>query len=454
MAGDRDGRDGSTGMGKTIVREKKRIRTASQKLVESLQRSNKRLSEANEELQEEIVGHRWLAEALRESEERHCAVLQTANDAIISIDSWGNIISWNRGAQVIFGYTEEEILGKEITVLIPRQFRDDFREGMARLSAGEGPDYKSWMNEFLGMRKDGSVFPTEVSLAEWKAGKDTFYTSIVRDITERKRAEEELKETNERLDLQNEELRVQGQELLEKSKELEKANQAKSEFLAHMSHELRTPLNVIIGFAELMQGQVPGKVNTEQKQCLDDILGSSRYLLTLVNDILDLTKIESGKVELRLRKVSLPDLVESIKSEIMPVLAKKRQSLEVKLGRGLPRVNIDEAKVGQVLINLLGNSAKFTPESGTLRIEAAREDNCCRVSVIDNGIGVREGNQKSIFEPFYQVDRPLNNGLGGTGLGLTIARQIVEEHGGRIWVGSEYGKGSRFNFTLPLATDG
>ena len=443
-----------SGNGKDYHQGGKRIRTASQKLIESLQRSNKRLSEANEELQEEIAGHRWLAEALRESEERRCAVLQTAKDAIISIDSRGNIISWNRGAQVIFGYTEEEILGKAITILMPERFRDDFWEGMAHMSAGEGPDYKSWMNEFLGLRKDGSVFPTEVSLAEWKTRKDTFYTSIVRDITERKQAEEELKETNERLDLQNEELRVQGQELLDKSKALEKANQAKSEFLAHMSHELRTPLNVIIGFTELMLGQVPGKVSKEQKRCLNDILGSSRYLLSLINDILDLTKIESDRVELRLRKIFLSGVIKSVKDEVMPMLAKKRQSLEVKLGRGLPRVNIDEAKVGQVLINLLGNSAKFTPEGGKLRVEAVRGDNCCRVSVIDNGIGVRKENQKNIFESFYQVDRPLDNGLGGTGLGLTIARQIIEKHGGRIWVESEYGKGSRFNFTLPLATDG
>jgi signal transduction histidine kinase len=237
------------------------------------------------------------------------------------------------------------------------------------------------------------------------------------------------------------------------NEELKKATQAKSEFLAHMSHELRTPLNVIIGFSELMLDGVPGGINEEQKQCLNDILSSGNHLLALIDDILDLSRIEAGKMELKLARFSLPDLIESLRSVMTQIIAPRQQSLEADVEGRLPMVNADEAKVRQVLLNLLSNATKFTPDGGKLRVEAVRDNNWCRVSVIDNGIGIKKENQDKLFTPFVQIENPLNREKGGSGLGLTIARQIVEMHSGRIWVESEYGKGSRFTFTLPLATD-
>ena len=234
------------------------------------------------------------------------------------------------------------------------------------------------------------------------------------------------------------------------NEELKRATQAKSEFLAHMSHELRTPLNVIIGFSELMLDEVPGKINNEQKQCLNDILSGGRNLLNLINDILDLSKIESGKMELTLRNFSLSSLIESLVRVMKPVLAPRKQSLEVDVEEGLLLVYADRAKVRQVLLNLLGNSTKFTPDGGKLKIEAVREDNWCQVSVTDNGIGIKKEEQKRIFDPFCQLVNPLTEEKGGTGLGLTIAKEIIEHHGGRIWVESKYREGSRFTFTLPL----
>ncbi|MFC1931777.1 ATP-binding protein [Chloroflexota bacterium] len=271
--------------------------------------------------------------------------------------------------------------------------------------------------------------------------------NLHREITERERMEQELQEKNE-------ELQSQSKELIEKTRELQITSNAKSEFLAHMSHELRTPLNVIIGFSELMLDGVVGVIDKEQKQCLNDILGSGQHLLGLINDILDLSKIESGKMELKLRNFALPDVIESLSSKIVPMLAARRQNIELSVEEGLPLVYADKAKVRQVLINLLSNSTKFTPDGGELRIEASREDSWCRISVIDNGIGVARENQEKIFEPFCQAENHLDREVGGTGLGLAIARQIVEKHGGRIWVESDYGKGSRFSFTLPLATAG
>jgi len=239
--------------------------------------------------------------------------------------------------------------------------------------------------------------------------------------------------------------------LFEANEELKRATQAKSEFLANMSHELRTPLNVIIGFSELMRDEVPGQINNEQRQCLDDVLGSSQHLLNLINDVLDLSKIEAGTAKFRLSNLELAEVIEPLARTLLPVLAPRQQSLDIKIEEGLPLVRINKAKISEVLLNLLSNATKFTPERGKLRVEAVREDDWCRVSVIDSGIGIKQEDQEQIFEPFYQLDNSLTRGKGGTGLGLALVRQIIEKHGGRVWVESEYGQGSRFTFTLPLA---
>ncbi|MBA7615074.1 Sensor histidine kinase RcsC [subsurface metagenome] len=240
--------------------------------------------------------------------------------------------------------------------------------------------------------------------------------------------------------------------LFEANEELKKATQAKSEFLANMSHELRTPLNVIIGFSELMVDKVPGKINEEQRQCLSDILDSSHRLLNLVNEVLDLSKVESGKMEFKLENVTLTEVIESLTRTMLSVLAPRKQSLDIEIEEGLPAVHVDEGRLEQVLLNLATNSSKFTPDGGKLKIEAIKADNWCQVSVIDNGIGIKEEDQERIFEPFCWLDNPLTKEKSGTGLGLALVETIVEKYGGRIWVESEYGKGSRFTFTLPLAT--
>jgi len=240
--------------------------------------------------------------------------------------------------------------------------------------------------------------------------------------------------------------------LYEANEELRKATEAKSEFLAHMSHELRTPLNVIIGFSELMIDRVPGEINEEQRHCLNDILDSGKHLLNLISDVLDLSKIESGKMKLRLTNFALTKVIESLKNTIMPMLVSKKQSLDIKVDEEFPPVRADEAKVRQVLLNLLSNSNKFTGEGGKLKIETVRDGNWCQLSVIDNGIGIKKEDQERVFEPFCQLDNPLTKEKSGTGLGLAVAKQIIERHGGRIWVESEYGRGSQLTFTLPLAT--
>ena len=258
----------------------------------------------------------------------------------------------------------------------------------------------------------------------------------------------------QRLSLENkrlvESLQRTNKLLFEANQELRKAAQAKSNFLAHMSHELRTPLNVIIGFSQLMTDEVPGKINNEQRQCLDDILSSGKLLLNLIDEVLDLSKIESGKMKLRLTNITLTEVIESVRSAMMPLIAPRKQSLDIEVEEGLPLVHADNAKVRQVLLNLLSNATRFTPDGGKLKIEAVKEGDWCQVSVIDNGIGIKKEDQERIFEPFCQLDNPLTKEKRGVGLGLTVVKQIIEKHGGRIWVETEYGKGSRFTFTLPL----
>jgi len=282
-----------------------------------------------------------------------------------------------------------------------------------------------------------------------------------RDITDRKRAEQELQEKNEQLDAQNEELQSQAEELMtqqkelvEKTKEAERATQLKSEFLASMSHELRTPLNAVIGFSELMLDSVPGEINDEQRQCLNDILDSGQHLLNLINDVLDLSKVEAGKMDFRLESLNLADVIKDVAQTIKPMLGDKRHKLRVSLEKGLPQVHADKSRLRQVFLNLLSNAIKFTPPDGRLRIEVSRQGDWCQASVVDNGIGIKKKDQEQIFEVFTQAETSPDAKKEGTGLGLAITKQFVEAMGGRIWLESQYGKGSRFTFTLPLVREG
>lgn len=404
--------------------KQRRLSLENKRLVESLQRSNKLLFEANEKLQSEIAERKRMEEDIRK--------FKTISDragygaAIASVE--GEITYVNESYARMHQYTPDELIGKHYSIL----YTEESLQYIAKFRSQLLKKKTFFTEELWRRRKDGMVFPTLTTAGVVKddAGKPLYISATAIDITERKRAEQELRG---------------------KSEQLEEASQAKSEFLAHMSHELRTPLNVIIGFSELMLDEVPGKLAEEQRQCLNDILSSGRRLLNLINDILDLSKIESGKMELKLRNITLSAVMESLRREMMPMISARKQSLEVDVAKGLPLVYADKSRIRQVLINLLGNSIKFTPDGGRLKVKADWENGWCRVSVTDNGIGIRKEDQERIFESFCQLDNPLAREEGGTGLGLTIARQIVQNHGGRIWVESEYGKGSCFSFTLPLA---
>jgi len=239
-------------------------------------------------------------------------------------------------------------------------------------------------------------------------------------------------------------------ELVNAKREAEKANRAKSEFLANMSHELRTPLNSIIGFAEILKDGVCGELNEDQMESVIDIYESGKHLLRMINDILDLSKVEAGKMELQLEQFSVADAINDVQSIIREMANKKRLNLQIAVPEDLPNVYADLVKFKQIMYNLLSNAVKFTPERGSITIEANFNDDEFLVSVTDTGIGIEPKNQEAIFDEFKQLDSSRARQYEGTGLGLSLTRRLVELHGGRIWVESEgLGMGSKFSFTLP-----
>jgi signal transduction histidine kinase len=238
-------------------------------------------------------------------------------------------------------------------------------------------------------------------------------------------------------------------EIERKTRELEVANRHKSEFLANMSHELRTPLNAVIGFSEVLLDRMFGDVNDKQEEYLTDILSSGRHLLSLINDILDLSKIEAGHMELELAAFDFPQAIENALILVRERAARRGISLGVGLDERLGEFRGDERKIKQVLLNLLSNAIKFTPEGGRVEVRAAPVNGSVEVSVSDTGIGIDPADHEAVFEEFRQVGTDYAKKREGTGLGLALARRFVELHGGRIWLKSALGEGSTFTFTVP-----
>jgi signal transduction histidine kinase len=238
-------------------------------------------------------------------------------------------------------------------------------------------------------------------------------------------------------------------EIEEKSRQLEVASQHKSEFLANMSHELRTPLNAIIGFSEVLTDRMFGELNDKQDEYLKDIYASGTHLLSLINDILDLSKIEAGRMELELTEFDLPTAIDNALMLVRERAGRRSIALQTHIDSRLGQVQADERKIRQVVLNLLSNAIKFTPEVGRIEVAAVPKDGFVEISVSDTGVGIAPEDQEAVFEEFRQVGTAAKK-VEGTGLGLTLCRKFVELHGGRIWVKSEIGVGSTFTFTIPV----
>ncbi len=383
--------------------------------------------------QESIAQLKNMNRALEQSEMKFRSVVHTANDAIISGDINGTVISWNKYAQTIFGYAEKEVMGRPLKTLIAGQHRMALsRELELFRSNGE---YTGKTFESRGLRKDGGEFPIEISIASWKTEGGTFFTAIVRDITERKRAEE----------IRLENIRLENERLIY-------ANKVKSEILAIMGHELRTPLTSIIGYSILLKEKTYGELNEKQESYVDNMLTSSNHLLGIINDTLDLAKIESGKMEVIFETVTVPETV----NEILNLIKEKTRKHNIVLRKELQVdvIEADRQKFKQILLNLLSNAIKFSKEEGgVVTVSAKKEGDMAKISVSDTGIGIRKKDIRRLFQKFEQLDKGISRKYEGTGLGLAITKQLVELHGGKIWAESKYGEGSTFTCLLPIARE-
>jgi PAS domain S-box-containing protein len=374
------------------------------------------------------------------------SVLDSSTEyGIIATDLEGTVLSYNEGARRVYGYEPEEIIGAPVSILIPAEEAEQakWRELLAQVRR-EG----TYSGEATRVRKGGRRFPARIvqSLRYDDVGSPIGYTAISRDITAQKQMEEQLRQYTENLESR---VASKTHELQRANLELERANRLKAEFLANMSHELRTPLNAIIGFAEALRDELAGPLNQEQKQFVTDVLDSGRQLLNLISDILDLSKVDAGRMTLMPEDVVLTAIFDEVQTIVEGMAVRKGLSLAFREEPAGIILQADRTKLLQILYNLLSNAVKFTPDGGAVRVAAVQREADTLFRVSDTGIGIPPEALEMIFEEFRQVDSRLTRQYGGTGLGLSLTKKLVTLHGGAISVESQVGRGSTFTFTIP-----
>jgi PAS domain S-box-containing protein len=365
---------------------------------------------------------------LRASELRFRSVVQSAADAIVLMDENGKVIFWNKGAEAIFDYREDEVAGIQFESLIPEAYRENHRAGLERFRVTGRSSLVGNTIELEGLRKDGTILPIELSLASWASNDGTYFTGVIRDITERKRSEE-----------------------LRRAKEAaEQASTAKSNFVARMSHELRTPLHAIIGFTSLLLQNRAGNLASSDIDFLQRILSNAKDQLQLINTILDLSKIEAGRVDVSLAPASLDSIIRDVVNQLEGQRHDRKVEIDLNLPQTVTPVLTDESKLKQVLVNLIDNALKYTRKGGVLVDLSVNPLDFLplRIDITDTGIGIPPDRLQDIFEPFFQLDAPEGTRPTGTGLGLSICRSLCDLLGYRIEVQSTPGKGSTFSIVL------
>ncbi len=371
----------------------------------------------------DITWRKHAEEELIRSERKYRSLVEQSTDAIFINRLDGQILDVNDKACQMLGYTKEQFRNMSVVDLQTPEERELGTKVMDLLKIK-----KSLHGETKYLTANGNVINVEINAAILEGYQD-LAQAVVRDITERKRAEESL---------------------LHAKLIAEAASRTKNDFLVNMSHELRTPLNSIIGFSDAMLEGLSGELDPKQCHYLQNISMSGKHLLNLINEILDISKVEAGKMTLSPEVINAGFLIAEMASTIQPLTTKKKITVNVWKDSAADILFMADApKVKQILYNLLGNAIKFTPSGGEINIHASLKGNMVRVSVIDNGIGISAEDQKKLFTPFTQLDNFVSKQHEGTGLGLALVKELVELHGGRVWVESEAGKGSNFTFELP-----
>ena len=381
-----------------------------------------------------LVDRRFTSQAqeLEGNEQRYREIIGSTFDAFLGIGATGNISDWNAQARATFGWAAEEAIGRSIEEFIHLEHETAGGESLLTLLHGrnEAP-LQGRRLEVTARHKSGLLFPAEMSLSITHNGSATFFAAFVHDVTERKLTERQMEEARQAA---------------------EAASQAKSEFVANMSHEIRTPLNGVIGMTDLA---LETELTREQREYLETVKLSADSLLSVINDILDFSKIEAGKVELEEIRYDIRECLELTLKTLAMRADEKGIELLCDISPGIPDAVIgDSGRLRQIVTNLIGNAIKFTSE-GEVALHATAEkkapgEDQLHFTVSDTGIGIPADKLETIFHSFSQADTSTTREYGGTGLGLTISRRLVEIMGGRIWIESELGKGSHFHFTVPL----
>lgn len=376
----------------------------------------------------DITELRRAEEALRGSEETLRRIFESVADGIIVLDLDGNIIEVSDRALGMSNFnSKDEALGKHIEEFIALSSYSEASDKMRGLLTQGAVRHV----EFSALRADGSEFPVEINASVLRnaSGNVCGFIIVLRDVTQRKRAEQKAAE----LEL------------------LKRLDQLRTDFLGNVSHELRTPLAAIKGFVSTLLRQDVKWSDEEQRDFLETIDHESDRLTRLISDLLEVSRLESGALELNRSRCLLPDIIDSTRARLARLT--ERHRLQFLVTSGLPPVFVDEMRIGQVLVNLVENATKYSPEGSKITLEAQLKGDEVIVSVADKGEGIPAELQNKVFDRFYQAASIVSGRKSGTGLGLSVCRGIVEAHGGRIWVQSGLGKGSKFSFSLPVSQE-
>jgi two-component system cell cycle sensor histidine kinase PleC len=397
-----------------------------------LSQSHTALQEVNDQLEQKIE------ERTRELTAAE-SIINTVREPLIALDQDLRVVTVSRSFYDVFKVNPEETVGQLIYDLGNKQWDIPKLRELLETILPQKTTFDNYEVEHNFATIGRRIMLLNARQIQRLLGKELVILLAIEDITERKEIETGLEKAHE--------------ELKELAAELKRTARVKSEFLANMSHELRTPLNSINGFSEVLYDETFGTLNEKQKQYVNNVLISGKHLLLLINQILDMAKVEAGKMTLTLSSLSLKSLLTEISMLVADMVSKKKIEMVLEIPEDLPNIEADELKVKEIIYNLLSNAVKFTPEGGKIVMQAKKADSEIEIVVWDTGIGIAPENMGKLFEGFFRVDTPYSRVTEGTGLGLPLSRKLVELHGGKLSIESEgLNKGTSVRFTLPIVS--